>query len=1203
MKIHELFRNPVTRDIPPVVYFHEDSPEKLFAEVSEYIVTGGWNNDHPRGIHEHYVKLLTEITAKVRGASSPEPACWISGFYGSGKSSFAKLLGLALDGRRLPDGSPLVDAWLARDTSQRSAELRAAWQGLRDEVDPMAVVFDIGGVSRGDEHIHTAVVRQVQARLGYCVNEPLVADFELRLERDGHYARFLGVVEQVHGRPWSAIVATHMVEDDFSLVLHRMFPEHYPDAMSWIRARDGLGTGALSAEDAARAIGDMIRLRAEGKTLFIVVDEVSQYIFQDTGRMLALQSLVSALGQRLKGKAWLLATGQQQLDDQNDSNVLGKMKDRFPASLRVHLESTNIRDVVHKRLLQKKDEHEQALRELYRRTRSNLKLFAYKCDDLTEEDFVDVYPMLPQHVELILQITSAIRTRSERSQGDDHAIRGLLQMLGELFRAHGLAQMEVGSLITLDGIYEVQSSALGPEVQNTMARVLDFCARSGSDLAGRCAKAVALLELLQRDDGGVKTDAKLVAQCLYANVNDGDNGPAVTEALELLRRENLVGYSEKTGYKIQSSVGQDWESERRNFTIPPEELYLSVREALALLVGDTEKPELQGRSFPWLGLFSDEHAHAEQPLRQTRDEGPVTVDFRFLPSDQQELAMWVNRSTESSYRGRIVWVAGQFNVTLDAARQYGKSKRMVKRYGAKRESLPGDFKRLLLEEEAREDDLWTELQRAVADAYMNGRIYFAGADNSPTDYGASFRSALVGVGTKRLPEIYSQFSAVNVLPNELKQITLTPLSGPPKKFFLGDLALFEEDAGRVVPTCSGPIPTRVFELIQREPGLQGATILRKFSEPPWGYTANVIKACVVALLHAGKVRLVPQGEDAITSVADAGVQDLFEKDRTFKTTEIHPAGEAKIKPQDRARIREMFATVFSRQVEPENEAIADVVGLALPPMASKLREVERALNRLPGRPDAPPAIEKLGRAFEDCLRKRQVEPTVLALRQNLEVLTEGVGLLNAYASELTDEAIDEVNRAHWVQQVQMVQLHEVGAVTAEVAAAEAQVGAQLRRARPWVDVKAIEGAVEVIRAAYVAERRRRIAEQEAQAEATRAELKGLPGMAELSADERHAVLRPVTAALRETTEEAVAPGLAQLLEGLAGRLDDAKRAARDRLDELRQKTTGEIVVKVTFEIRDREIRNERDVEVLVDEIRGRLLEQLKKGQKVRLRLS
>ena len=42
--------------------------------------------------------------------------------------------------------------------------------------------------------------------------------------------------------------------------------------------------------------------------------------------------------------------------------------------------------------------------------------------------------MLPGQIDLILQITTALRTRSARAQGDDQAIRGLLQLLGELFR-------------------------------------------------------------------------------------------------------------------------------------------------------------------------------------------------------------------------------------------------------------------------------------------------------------------------------------------------------------------------------------------------------------------------------------------------------------------------------------------------------------------------------------------------------------------------------------------------------------------------------------------------------------------------------------------------------------------------------------------------------------------------------------------------
>ena len=164
-------------------------------------------------------------------------------------------------------------------------------------------------------------------------------------------------------------------------------------------------------------------------------------------------------GQKLKGRVWLFATGQQKLEDQLDSNNIGKLKDRFPSHLRVHLATTNIRDVVHKRLLKKRPDNEPALRELFQKHRGDLKLYGYGCEEITEEDFVEVYPMLPGHVDLLMQITSNLRTRSTRVQGDDHAIHGLLQLLGELFREQELAGGRDG--LPVVARLHLRSSALG----------------------------------------------------------------------------------------------------------------------------------------------------------------------------------------------------------------------------------------------------------------------------------------------------------------------------------------------------------------------------------------------------------------------------------------------------------------------------------------------------------------------------------------------------------------------------------------------------------------------------------------------------------------------------------------------------------------------------------------------------------------------
>ena len=76
MKLADIFVSKVTRDIPPVVYFHDQSPQKLADEVAEYIITGGYPENHPHhrrvpsGIHEEYVGLLTAIADEF-GAEIP----------------------------------------------------------------------------------------------------------------------------------------------------------------------------------------------------------------------------------------------------------------------------------------------------------------------------------------------------------------------------------------------------------------------------------------------------------------------------------------------------------------------------------------------------------------------------------------------------------------------------------------------------------------------------------------------------------------------------------------------------------------------------------------------------------------------------------------------------------------------------------------------------------------------------------------------------------------------------------------------------------------------------------------------------------------------------------------------------------------------------------------------------------------------------
>lgn len=1209
-QLTELFQYDVKREIPPVVYFHETSPEKLHAEVSEYVITGGWPPEsagHKRvqhGIHEHYVGLLKAIRRQLDAPGGPSlPASWISGFYGSGKSSFAKLLGLALDGKRLPNDQPLAEAWLERNHSPLAHEMRDAWEALLDKVDPLAVVFDIGGVARGDEHVHTAVVRQLQQRLKYCRHSSYVADHEIKLERNGDYETFEAKCKETLGKPWEELRDDHLVEDKFSAVMYAQFPELYGDPMDWLAARDGMRPDALSAEDAAEAIDHMLDRRAHGKTLFVVVDEVSQYIFQDEGRMLKLQSLVEALGSRLKGKAWLLATGQQKLDDQNDANVLGKMKARFPESLRVHLDASNIRDVVHRRLLQKKPDKRAELAELFERYRSNLQLFAYGADGLGVDDFVDVYPMLPKHFDLVLRVTSALRTRSNRTQGDDHNIRGLLQMLGELFRTQGLAEKPLGSLVTLDQVYEIQKTALDVDMANTMIRLLQHCAEKELPLAARCAKAVALLQLLTSEDGGECVDSKLVAQSIYADVKDGDNEPAVREALQRLYDDKLLGYSEETGYKLQSSAEQDWVRERDEIVVPYEERGELIREALVTLLGDVEKPKHRGIGFSWQALFSTDQSHTEELIYGRREDSPIVADFRVVPESEQDKAMWINRSAETAMKTRLVWIAGEYKGLMDQAREVGRCRRMKHRYEVKRGTLRTDQRRLLADEEARLERLQDEFSRQVGEAFMAGAIYINGEDIDPSVYGAAFRPSLVAAGTAKLPHIYPEFVPNRVVASELEHLLANDLQGAPQIFFGDNLGILESDAGRIVPRNNGAVPRAIRKEIEHKQGLSGQGLLRLFAAPPFGLDANVVKACVAGLLRERVVRIKLQKGGEVTTIGEPGVSDLFKKDREFKNAEIYPAGEPRFSTRDRARIAKLFKEVFSQPIDPESEVIADRIGDAIKDARRKLTEVERRLNRLPDRPETPELLDKLGKAFEACTRDRQVEARVRATLKHLDVLRDGMGRLNAYHAEMTDDAIDAVSTANRVWTTQLQQLYEVGELTPALQAHEKRIAAQLKREDPWVDINTLDPDIDAVLAAYAEARQKRMAHQEELAEWARAKVKGDDGFVSLDDERRALVLRPIQRAVIETTPTKDDPPLRVLEAGMKQRFEEAKEAALRELEALRTETTGEVTVRVQLEVNDRVIRSAADVDALLDEIRQRLMEALdSEGKSVRLRL-
>ncbi len=1209
MQIRDLFARDVAREIPPVIYFHEQDPAAVAAEVAEYIITGGFDPDDPRhqrvprGIHEQLAKLLGNLAAELARAGGPAlPASWISGFYGSGKSSFAKLLGLALDGLVLADGRRLADALLDRDDSPQRTQLRDAWLALESRIDPIAVVFDVGSAARDDEHVAATARRQLQKRLGYCQVSHHVADYELRLELEGRYGELESRAREHLGRPWPELASSQIADDHFSLLMHHLYPDHYGDPMSWLDARAGSRTGAgTSIEEITRAIGDMLERRAPGKTLFLVIDEVSQYIYQHDDRQLRLQSFVEDLGKRLKGRVWLLCTGQQQLEDSEDAGPIGKLKDRFPESLRVHLEPSNIRDVVHRRLLHKNPRREGPLRELFREHKHDLRLNAYGCEALTEEDFVEVYPLLPPHIDLFMRITSNLRLRSSRVKGDDYAIRGLLQTLGEMFREQDLAARELGELVTLDAIYDVHHTAFDVDTKNALDRLRVHEAAAGDPLALAAAKVVAMLELVQEQ---VPPTAETVARCLYPRLGAGNRTAAVTAGLERMKEAGLLAYSEKHGYKLQSTAGQEWQRERDKHAVTGDRISSLVAEKLRELLGGIKTtPKLDDASFPWAATYSDERGRRDERLLRPRGAAVVSVAFHYLSSPERRAEdLWRPASGTELDRHRLLWVVGDPGGLPALGRELARSRHIVTRYAPRASSLQGQKQRCLNEEQTRCDDLEAKMRAATARAFLAGGLYFRGRRLEHQRWGEGFAAVLEQAGEEILPELYEKFVSIPISPKELEQLFGERIDGPSPKLTENGLGLLELDEGTFVPACHGEVPSRIRQHVEHNGGVTGAELLQVFGGPPYGYSDGVVKACLAALLRGHHLRFRLDSGVEVTSYRDEGVTELFQHDRPLKRADVLPGGERKISARDRGAIARLFREAL-KQKNPgrEDEQLADLVFQLFPKQMTELRELYRRLDRLPGRPEPPQRLLRLERALEESHKSRRIEDTLLAVKRHFDDLEEGFPLLDRLSRELTDDAIEAVREVARARDHHGAQLAAVGEIEGDEADFVV-VTQQLESEFPWRDVVSAQASATRLVELYGEVRRALLDRLERRGEDARQRLKRRDGFGSLTADRQFHVLGPIDDALGEVGGgDVLIPPLRELRDGAMLALERAEEEAGRRLDHALS-TVGIEVMTFALDLAGREVRTEPEVDALLRRLRERLLGQLDPDGKVRIRL-
>ena len=378
--IRQLFssRRPIDRTIEKVIDYYAQEEDRLAREVTEYEVTDN--------IESCFRKFLDVFGEGVRGGQVTEVGIWVSGFYGSGKSSFTKYLGAALDPSRTVQGKPFLD--LLCDRFVRN-EIPATLRTTSKKHPTAVVMLDLGAEQLAESAaapVSTVLYWKVLQWAGFS-KEKKLARLELTLDHRGKYEefkkryrdRYKAEWEEIHNDP---LIGVARASEIVPAVLSDDFPT--PDSFRGLRFEE-----ARDIRDLAREIIDLCRRKTGHENILLLIDEAGQYVAPRGELILNLDGLARNLKELGKGKVWIAATGQQTLSEivekaAHNSAELNKLRDRFPIS--IHLDASDIREITHRRLLDKSEDGRKQLESSFKEhgpaTLTHTRLAEYSLDEV-----------------------------------------------------------------------------------------------------------------------------------------------------------------------------------------------------------------------------------------------------------------------------------------------------------------------------------------------------------------------------------------------------------------------------------------------------------------------------------------------------------------------------------------------------------------------------------------------------------------------------------------------------------------------------------------------------------------------------------------------------------------------------------------------------------------------------------------------------
>ena len=469
MLLREVFAKPIDRDIKGVIKVGQSDEENISQELEEYVVT--------RELQKHFAEFFSSYKRGINGHTD-KMGVWISGFFGSGKSHFLKILSYLLANKEV-NGKKAIDYFI-EDHKIKDAMVLADMK-LASSVPTDVVLFNIDSKSemsgkQSKDAIVAVFLKVFNEMQGFCGSIPILADLERHLVEAGRYEEFKRLFEEDFGKSWeSSRHKFDFIQDSVVDVLVDMDFMSESAARNWCeKAGDPYN---ISIEDFARLVKEYLDRKGNNHHIVFLVDEIGQYIGDDSKLMLNLQTVTEDIGTACKGKVWIIVTSQQDIDSitKTKGNDFSKIQGRFDT--RLSLSSANVDEVIKKRILDKTSTAHQTLELTYEQNQTIIKNLIVFNDEVEkklysdQKDFAMVYPFVPYQFNLLGNVLTSIRTHGASGKHLSEGERSMLALFKE--SAAKLVDKEVGTLIPFNVFYDALHQFLDHSHKGVISRAAD----------------------------------------------------------------------------------------------------------------------------------------------------------------------------------------------------------------------------------------------------------------------------------------------------------------------------------------------------------------------------------------------------------------------------------------------------------------------------------------------------------------------------------------------------------------------------------------------------------------------------------------------------------------------------------------------------------------------------------------------------------